>query len=691
MSRSPKIEILAPAGGPEALKAAVFAGADAVYLAGKAFGARANAKNFSPEELREAVEFCHSHGVKVHVTVNTLLKDTELEDALAFVKVLCALSVDAVLVQDMGLFSLIRERAPALPIHASTQMSLMNPAGAEFLAELGAKRVVLARELSLKEIREISTACSVEVEAFVHGALCMSVSGQCYFSAMLGGRSGNRGQCAQTCRLPFAAPGGTGHDLSLKDLSFIEEISCLKDAGVCSAKIEGRMKRPEYVAAAVTACRQAAEGEEIPRALLENLRAVFSRSGFTQGYLTEERGKTMFGIRTKEDVTGATEKIFAGLRELYRKPHKKLPVRMALTEQQLTVTDGEGRRIAVSVPAIENSMPVLPKERCLAQLRKTGDTPFAAAEVTAPEDGVQLSVGQLNALRRQALEDFSEVLVRREKIAFAEIPFQPQSRGRVMKGTQSQLPLRAYFRTPEQVCESAKKCEAIALPLAVPVAVLDRLRQRGFEKIFLDMPRAAFGAQRQTEEQMQERIAAGYRDFICNNLGDVYLGRKLGATLHGGFGLNVFNSAALKFFREQGLSDGELSFELTAREADRLGDPLPRGVMLYGRQPVMLTRNCPLANGPGGCRHCKAPEYLTDRTRRRFPVICTGSGESRYSEVLNCVPLWLADKLCRGADFGILRFTVEKLVESEAVLEACFRQSPPDFDCTRGLSQRGVE
>ena len=319
-------EVLAPAGGPEPLRAAVYAGADAVYLGGPAFGARANAQNFSREQLAEAVGFCHARGVRVHVTVNTLLKEKELPQALEFVEYLCTLPVDAVLVQDMGLFSLLRQRAPQLPLHASTQMSLHTPAGVKLLWDLGAERAVLSREMSLEEIEEVHQACPIQLESFVHGALCMSVSGQCLFSALLGGRSGNRGLCAQPCRLPFAAPGGTGHDLSLKDLSFVREIGQLKQAGVCSAKIEGRMKRPEYVAAAVSACRRAADGEEVPQALLDQLEAVFSRSGFTQGYLTGERGRAMFGVRRKEDVTQATEKVFASLRGLYRGENQRVSV-----------------------------------------------------------------------------------------------------------------------------------------------------------------------------------------------------------------------------------------------------------------------------------------------------------------------------------------------------------------------------
>ena len=235
--KTKKIEVLAPAGNPAALKAAVFAGADAVYMGGSLFSARASAVNFSREEMREAVLFARERNVRVYVTVNTLLKDDELPEALDFCKFLCSVPVDGILIQDMGLFNILREACPEMPLHASTQMSLHTPGGAALLKELGASRVVLAREMSLKEIEEVSKKTDVELEAFVHGALCMSLSGQCYFSAMLGGRSGNRGRCAQTCRLPFAAPGGTGHDLSLKDMSFIDHIETLHNAGVCSAKI----------------------------------------------------------------------------------------------------------------------------------------------------------------------------------------------------------------------------------------------------------------------------------------------------------------------------------------------------------------------------------------------------------------------------------------------------------------------
>lgn len=691
--RDRKIEVLAPAGSAEALQAAVFAGADAVYLGGPAFGARAHAKNFSPEELREAVAFCHARGVRVHVTVNTLLKDGEIHAALDWVKFLCALPVDAVLVQDMGLFSLLRERAPDLPLHGSTQMSLHTPAGAAFLAELGASRVVLARELSLDEIREIAGKTEIQLESFVHGALCMSVSGQCFFSAMLGGRSGNRGQCAQTCRLPFSAPGGTGHDLSLKDLSFIREVDRLRAAGVCSAKIEGRMKRPEYVAAAVSACRKAADGEEVPEELTQNLEAVFSRSGFTRGYLTGNRGREMFGARTKEDVTGATEKVFRDLRALYRAERQRVPVALELTQEgdllRLTAEDGAGQAAGAVLRGDFSQLPLLSGERCQQQLRKTGGTPFLVEKLTVPEGGVRAGVAQLNQLRREALDKLLELRARRKPLSFAEKPWAPAPRRGGRSG--GALPLWAVFRSPEQVPDQALACESIALPLDTAPEDLEQLRGRGFEQILLELPRALFGAEEQIRAQMADRMGRGFTRFLCGNLGHLPLCRALGAEAHGAFGLNITNTAALDAFQGWGLRSAEVSFELTGREIAALGGELPRGMMVYGRQPVMLTRNCPLANGPGGCRNCRTPGCLTDRMGKKFPVVCAGEGAARYAQVLNSVPLWLGDKELPGVDFGVARFTVENAVESGEVLAALFRQEKPRFDYTRGLFQRGVE
>ena len=301
-----KPEILAPAGSFDSLTAAVRCGADAVYLGGRELNARRNAANFSDEELAQAVEYCHARGVKVYITLNTLVRDDEMETAMNAVRCACDVKADALILQDIGLTSLIRRAAPDMPLHASTQTSVQTLDGIKMLADMGFCRAVLPRELSKKEIEKIAAQSPIELEMFVHGALCMCLSGQCQLSAVLGSRSGNRGLCAQPCRLPFAADGGTGHDLSLKDMSLIEYLPELAQMGVLSFKIEGRMKRPEYVAAAVTACKKSLAGESAAE-YEHTLGAIFSRSGFTSGYYNGALGRDMFGVRRKEDVTAAKD------------------------------------------------------------------------------------------------------------------------------------------------------------------------------------------------------------------------------------------------------------------------------------------------------------------------------------------------------------------------------------------------
>lgn len=689
-----KIEVLAPAGNLAALKAAVFAGADAVYMGGTLFSARANAANFSREEMAEAVQFARERNVRVYVTVNTLVKDTELSEALDFCAFLCSLPVDGILLQDMGLFALLREACPEMPLHASTQMSLHTPAGASFLKELGASRVVLAREMSLEEIREVSEKTNVELEAFVHGALCMCLSGQCYFSAMLGGRSGNRGRCAQTCRLPFAAPGGTGHDLSLKDMSFIDHIEKLQEAGVCSAKIEGRMKRPEYVAAAVSACRHAADGETVPENLLEDLNAVFSRSGFTDGYLSAERGREMFGIRTKENVEDASSAVFASLHELYKNEMQRVPVTFHAeiftnNSPKLTVSDGV-HTVTVSDEnhVCEKAMKLpVNTERWRVQLQKTGGTPYLCTEVilgTDEETAVPVSV--LNGLRRAALEKLGAM--RREK---SPVSFKMPTLDFPVH-TPEKFRLRGWFQSAEQIPANAACLEKIILPVETPIETLCALRDQGHDLI-LALPRAMWGIEAQVQETMLRCKETGFTHFYCGNLAAVALCRKLNVSAHGGFSLNIFNTESLNFFESMGFCDTELSFELTKEEIAELGGNLPRGMLVYGRQPLMITRNCPLANSPRGCLNCKHPGTIRDRKGVEFPVMCTRfSGKPVFSEILNSVPLTLSDWLKEelSVDFGVLRFSVEKADEIEKILESFMQKKNPYSDYTRGLFTRGV-
>ena len=689
-----KIEVLAPAGNPAALKAAVFAGADAVYMGGALFSARANAVNFSREEMAEAVRFARERNVRVYVTVNTLLKDDELSEALDFCAFLCTLPVDGILVQDMGLFMLLRAACPDMPVHASTQMSLHTPGGAALLKELGASRVVLAREMSLEEIREVSAETDIELEAFVHGALCMSLSGQCYFSAMLGGRSGNRGRCAQTCRLPFAAPGGTGHDLSLKDMSFIDHIEALHAAGLCSAKIEGRMKRPEYVAAAVSACRHAADGEKAPEALLEDLNAVFSRSGFTDGYLSAKRGRDMFGIRTKEDVETASSAVFASLHELYKNEMQRVPVTFSAgiftgENPSVTVSDGEHTVTVTEEEHVCEAAMKLPvnTERWAAQLQKTGGTPYLCTDVKIETDEkTAVPVSVLNGLRRRALELLGEK--RREKSA---VSFTVPVLKKKIHPTEKPK-LRGWFRSAEQVPANAHLLDKLILPLETPVEKLAALRDAGHD-VILALSRAMWGIEKEVKARMQQCIAAGFTDYHVGNLGAVALCRELNVSMHGGFSLNVFNTESVNAFEKLGLTDTELSFELTKEEIAAVGGEMQRGILVYGRQPLMLVRNCPLANSRKGCLNCKTTLTIQDRKDARFPVQCTKTeGKPIYSEVLNSVPLVLSDWLDDGmrADFGVLRFTVENDVECEEIVNAFVQRKKPQNDYTRGLFTRGV-
>ena len=300
-----KTEVLSPVGSWEMLTAAVRSGANAVFFGAKDFSARRNAQNFTLEEIKQVVEYCHIRSVKAYLTLNILIKDNELEQAFNLAKTAYNYGIDGIIIQDLGLARILKQYLPNLTLHASTQMSVHSPSALPVLKSLGFRRVVVAREMSLADLKEFCTAAKeydIEVEAFVHGALCMCLSGQCLLSAVLGSRSGNRGLCAGPCRLPFKAKGGTGYDLSLKDLSLIEYLNELKNIGVCSFKIEGRMRRPEYVAAATTACRRALDNGVLEVEISKMLSDVFSRSGFTDGYYANNLGKNMFGIRTKDDV-----------------------------------------------------------------------------------------------------------------------------------------------------------------------------------------------------------------------------------------------------------------------------------------------------------------------------------------------------------------------------------------------------
>lgn len=685
------IEILAPVGSEEMLHAAVFSGADAVYLGFSGFNARTGAGNFDADSLKEAVRFCHARGVKVHVALNTTVYGGELASLCDAIRAVAASGADAVICQDLAVATLIGKIAPQLPRHGSTQMSVHTLQGALELKELGFTRVVLARELSLPEMEQITRHCGIETECFVHGALCMCVSGQCYLSAFLGGRSGNRGSCAGPCRLPFEANAlpegkpGRLHHLSLKDNSVIDKLDQLQAIGVASAKIEGRLRTPEYVAAAVSACLAGREGRAYDRDLLKN---AFSRSGFTSGYLDGKIDGTMFGIRSEADAE-LTKKTLPALRELYRRERSRVPVRMKLEIEEggekLTVTDADGNKAFAYGDFEPQPARADPTESLKRSLAKTGGTPFAAENIEVEMDeGPWFVPGStVNELRREALD---ALLKKREVLRpwpVQDVELEPLP--------QRTLPphrtLRARFERWDQVPEQALSGVEY---LILPIAQADRVPREWRGKTLLELPRVMFG---KLEEDTARRVAAtqdaGFAGYEVSNIAHLRLCR--GLPMSGGFGLNVTNQVAAQFYADNGL--GSVLILPETKDSDistiaptHAGKPVPTGVLVYGHMPLMVTRACPLQN-IHDCAHCDKTGVLTDRKAKKFPVRC-GMG---VRTIYNPVPIYMGDK--PGAltvDYGVAYFTLESREEAAAILDNLRVHAPFEGDFTRGLYFKGT-
>ena len=718
MSRGP--EVLAPAGSMDALRAAVECGADAFYLGAGHFNARRNAKNFSEEELAQAIKYCHERGVKVHLTLNTLVSDEELPLAMDLIKDACELGVDALIVQDPGVAALVRAAAPGMELHASTQMAVMTPEGFRALAGLGFTRAVLPRELSYEEvlaIREATRDTGLELEMFIHGALCMCVSGQCYLSASMGGRSGNRGLCAQPCRLRFAADGGrrSDHALSLRDLSAVEAIPDLYEAGVLSFKIEGRMKRPEYVAAAVTACRNAVDGIRDEK-LLGNLDAVFSRSGHTDGYLKGHLGHDMFGTRRKDDVVAATP-ILKDLEQLYAKETRSTPVSFDFTARlgeplRLTATwedpaDGTVQTVTVDtageydVQAAQNV--ATGAEKVLAQLQKTGGTGFSASEhdITIHlDENINIPVSIINKLRRHALEELTAAIAEAGQKSFdrgaAEAVLDrasvseeaeqeallPEVRRFVRLRTDRQLPNMPFLQEHWEI--------AWILPLNTPLSTLKDLIS---EKINfgVEIPRGLYENTDKVRTQLKTVPKYGAAFALAATLDSVELAKNAGLPVVGSFTTNVFNHVARSEYAALGVHRLTLSQEMTFRQMDVLRrsgtSPQGDGLLVYGRSPLMLTRNAPDGIHPKDFADPATLPELTDRKGIRFPVAKNGDAY----ELLNSRPLYLADSKDLPRDlFHLFWFTTETAEEVADILQAYETGAPVETEFTRGLYLKGV-
>lgn len=692
------MELLSPAGGYDALVAAVQSGADAVYMGFGAFNARRSAKNFTDEDFASAVRYCHLRGVRVFLTLNTLVTDRELPQAAEALRNASRMGVDAVLVQDWGLLTLAREIVPDLPIHASTQMSLFTLGGANEAAALGMERVVLARELCRDDIAEICKGCGAEIEIFGHGALCMCYSGQCEMSAVLGQRSGNRGACAQPCRLPYGvnAPCRNGYPLSLKDANLSACLQDMERIGVDCLKIEGRMKRPEYVAVVTGIYRRLLDERRQPTAAEgAALEQAFSRSGFTDGYWRGKKGPQMFG--TRPENAPEPKELFAKAREVYEngRENRKIPVNL-----RLTVRRGEPVRLGgtcdahggVTIALAQGDAPEEARNRAVTaeelrqRLSKTGGTVFTADSVEIElDEGLTVSASVINGLRREVLD---ELAARREDIpARRELPASPLPDA---PETPQEMAFTVSVSRARQVTAEllAEKPAIVYIP-AEELDALEPTRLHGETELCAVLPRVFRTADEQPLRAMLERHPE-VTSVAIGNLGHLPIVRGLDRTLRGDFGLNVYNSRAVKFWRDKGLSSVTVSFELRWQQVRDLAKYADCEGIVYGRLPLMITENCVTKNNVG-CAH-GAGSVLTDRTGAQFPVQCAYGCRC---EIENGKVLVLADKpevfRC-GLRYGRLRFTTESPEACAAILRAHKAGNvTAGEDATRGLFYRGVE
>lgn len=694
------LELLSPAGSREAVTAAVQSGAGAVYLGFGDYNARRGARNFTPEELAETVAYCHVRGVKVYLTLNTLLSDGELPGAVDSARFASEVGADAVLVQDLGVLTAVRRALPDLPLHASTQMSLMNLDGVKRAADLGCTRAVLARELSKDQIGSICARSPIEIEVFGHGAQCMCYSGQCFFSSVIGTRSGNRGLCAQPCRLNYGWGDRADRPLlSLKDMSLAGHLRELEELGVACLKIEGRMKRPEYVAVVTSIyARALREGREPTAEELEQLRAAFSRQGFTDGYFMGKTGRRMFGTRREE---GEPKELFAAARADYGRERPLVALSGALTLREgqpmsLTLSDGTRQVTARGeAPQRAKTRPTTPQE-ARERIQKTGGTPYAVAalEVDAGE-GLMAPAAQLNALRRSALEELTAL--RAQPPARRGLPFVPETadEGRNAGAPVFTVALHDAGQLTQALLE--RRPAVVYLPLEEALKVRDRfgaMAELGIEPSVI-LPRVLWDREVPEVERALEALkGAGARSVLVGNLGGAALAERAGLPARGDFGLEVYNSQCAGAYRDLGLRSATLSFEQRLSRVRDQKKLLPSELIVYGRLPLMITENCIYKARDGQCRRgCEARQGILDRKKARFPVL---RAYGCRNEIFNSLPLWLADRREELDRCGLwalrLSFTLEKPEACVGIFDA-YRagEGVPSGGYTRGLYYRDVE
>ena len=693
------LELLAPAGSPESVIAAVQNGADAVYMGFGNFNARRGAKNFTPEEFEKAVRYCRIRGCKVYVTLNTLVNDREIESAVRCARAAAKYGASGIIIQDLGLIRILREALPDMPLHASTQMSIHNLAGAEAAAAMGLKRVVLARELNFEQIKFITSNCSVETEIFVHGALCFCHSGQCYMSSLIGRRSGNRGMCAQPCRMQYSLGGRLDdYPLSLKDNCLVDRLQEIEEAGVACVKIEGRMKRPEYTAIVSDIYSRAIKEHRQPTPEeMRMLEDAFSRGGFTQGYFNGDK-ENMFGVRG--EPSNESEKLFASARNGYAEGElRRVPVHFfTVCEKDKPVRaaacDEDGNKVTVKGPVPEKAnRQGLTEAYITDQMYKTGGTPFNVVENKAKTDeGLYISASDINSLRRRLIAELSEKRASVPQQTMAGIPPVPKG-GKTIKDPDYIF----QIRTEDQLCE-----ELAALKPAFLYAPAELLNEK-YEllKPFTDkgtvpvavLPRVVADDQvTEVSEILKSLREKGIEQALVGNIGHAFMARSAGMRLRGDFGLNIFNSYSLDVIRESGFVSATASFELRLSQIKDMAKAIDTEIIAYGRLPLMVSDQCVIKRSAEKCV-CRNPGQLSDRMGSIFPVV---KEFGCRNVIYNAHKLYLADKREDLNSAGLtglrLLFTTESGREAAEVAKCYMGLSDyrPNV-LTRGRYYRGVD
>lgn len=634
-----EIEILAPAGSFENLKTAILSGADSVYFGLSNFNARRNAENFSSfDDIKKAVDFCHLRGKKAHVTLNTLVYDNEIQDLVKEVEVINKAGFDAIIVQDLGVINILKQISK-VPIHASTQLSVHNVSDAKKLKDMGFDRVVLSRELSLNEIKRIMDEVDVEVEIFIHGALCMSVSGQCYFSSALGERSGNRGLCAGVCRLPFYVREKGRYDLSLKDVCYIDYIEEFANMGIASLKIEGRMKSKEYVKSVVSEIKEKVQSGKYNKKLLKD---VFSRSGFTDGYITGKRNN-MFGIRSEEDKSytkAAIEEIRS--KDIYE-DKVKVDIKYDFTlgrNSYLEIIDEDKNIVSVKGDIIEEAKnKPTTKENIEKNLLKLGSTVYEINDMEGKSDNnIFVPISSINELRRNATDKLDKIRISKFPVYDIGKLTKPKDKSRPIGGKNIAI-IGDINSLNEFILDYF---DETYIPLFELNKLNKNLTVKYKGKLGVEIPRVYFDEEANINKNLLKAKEFGIKKGLAHTIGKIAMLDELDFEIMTGFGTNITNSYSVDLLEKEihNLKNITLSFENTINNINKIESNTELSIIVYGYLPLMTARNCPVKEEIG-CKNCNKKQSLNDRMGKKFRIKCNG----QTSELYNTYPLCVFDRL----------------------------------------------